>query len=152
MSVSGTGRTLGLISLISQVPGSPREVCASEKPTPFRRPVELRRRHHRVGRPRLSGGRHRVCPSRTTGGRARACASLKNSTQTSRSMSQTSRSMRCSETMSGYMSAPLCRRRSATKLGRRQALVHLNKFWRMARTARAWRRRRARSKAEAGKG
>ena len=48
-----------------------------------------------------------------------------------------------SETMSNYMSAPLCRRRSATKLGRRQALVHLNKFWRMARTARAWRRLRA---------
>ena len=35
-----------------------------------------------------------------------------------------------SETMSNYMSAPLSRRRSATKLGRRQALVHLNKFWR----------------------
>ena len=122
------------------MPGSPREVCVSENLAPLPRPVELRRRRHRVGQPRISGGRHRVCLSRTTGGRARAFASFEKQHQTSRSMSQTSRSMRLSETMSNYMSAPLSRRRSATKLGRRQALVHLNKFWRMARS---WRQARA---------
>ena len=52
----------------------------------------------------------------------------------------------------GLMSAPLCRRRSEAKLGLRQAQAHLNTFWHMVRTARAWRRSRARSKAEAGKG